>query len=152
MLFQTFLLVKTNYLIFSYMEHWNIAWKSVKNSQVLSTLYLLSVISVLYQWLVRKKIVTAQKMRFSIPDFFSKCDQTCSFLWIWAHLLKKSLMENFSFCAVCIGFLYAWYLEKATLQQYHCYLHVSYLYIADPFLSFITDPIYSVTILILLSE
>ena len=24
-----------------------------------------------------------------------------SFLRIWLHLLKKSLMENFSFCAVC---------------------------------------------------
>ena len=37
--------------------------------------------------------VTAQKMKFSIKDFFSKCD------WIWSHLLKKSLMENFSFKA-----------------------------------------------------
>ena len=33
-----------------------------------------------------------QKMKFSIKDFFS-------FLRIWSHLLKKSLMENF-FCAV----------------------------------------------------
>ena len=33
-------------------------------------------------------------------DFFSKCDQICSFLWIWSHLLKKSLMKNFIFCAV----------------------------------------------------
>ena len=33
-------------------------------------------------------------------DFFSKCDQIRSFLWIWSHLLKKSLMENFIFCAV----------------------------------------------------
>ena len=37
-------------------------------------------------------------MRFSIKDFFSKYDQIRSFLWIWSHLLKKSLMENF--CAV----------------------------------------------------
>ena len=44
--------------------------------------------------------ITAQKMKFSITDFFSKCDQICSFLWIWSHLLKKSLMENFIFCAV----------------------------------------------------
>ena len=43
---------------------------------------------------------TAQKMKFSIKDFFSKCDQICSFLRIWSHLLKKSLMENFIFCAV----------------------------------------------------
>ena len=45
--------------------------------------------------------VTAQKMKLSIKDFFSKCDQICSFLRIWSHLLKKSLMENFIFYAVC---------------------------------------------------
>ena len=32
-----------------------------------------------------------------MKDFFSKCDQICSFLRIWSHLLKKSLMENFIF-------------------------------------------------------
>ena len=45
-------------------------------------------------------IGTAQKVKFSIKDFFSECDQNRSFLWIWSHLLKKSLMENFIFCAV----------------------------------------------------
>ena len=39
-------------------------------------------------------------MKLSIKDFFSKCDQIRSFLRIWSHLLKKSLMENFIFCAV----------------------------------------------------
>ena len=39
-------------------------------------------------------------MKFSIKDFFSKCDQIRSFLEIWSHILKKSLMENFIFCAV----------------------------------------------------
>ena len=39
-------------------------------------------------------------MMFSIKDFFSKCDQILSFLRIWSHLLKKSLKENFIFCAV----------------------------------------------------
>ena len=39
-------------------------------------------------------------MKFSIKDFFSKCDQIRSFLWIWSHLLKKSSMENFVFRAV----------------------------------------------------
>ena len=33
-------------------------------------------------------------------NFFSKCDQIRSFLRIWSYLLKKSLMENFIFCAV----------------------------------------------------
>ena len=44
-----------------------------------------------------KKNITAQKMMFSIKDFFSKCDQTRRFLRIWSHLLKKFLMENFIF-------------------------------------------------------
>ena len=39
-------------------------------------------------------------MKFSINDFFSKCEQIRNFLRIWSHLLKKSLMENFIFCAV----------------------------------------------------
>ena len=44
--------------------------------------------------------LAAQKMKFYIKDFFSKCDQIRSFLRIWSHLLKKSLMEDFIFCAV----------------------------------------------------
>ena len=39
-------------------------------------------------------------MKFSIKDFFSKCDEIRSFLQIWSHLLKKFLMENLIFCAV----------------------------------------------------
>ena len=37
-----------------------------------------------------------------IKDFFSKCEQICRKLRIWSHLLKKSLMENFIFCAVYV--------------------------------------------------
>ena len=48
--------------------------------------------------MVYPEAYTAQKMKFSITDFFSKCDQ--SFLRIWSHLLKKSVLENFIFCAV----------------------------------------------------
>ena len=48
------------------------------------------------------RIYPAQKMKFSIKDFFSKCDQIRSFLRIWSHLLKRSLMENFVFCAVLV--------------------------------------------------
>ena len=44
--------------------------------------------------------VTAQKIKFSIMDFFSKCDQIRRKLRNWSHLLKKSLMEKFIFCAV----------------------------------------------------
>ena len=39
----------------------------------------------------------AQKKKFSIKDFFSKCDQIRRKLRIWSHLLKKSLIENFIF-------------------------------------------------------
>ena len=45
---------------------------------------------------------TAQKMKFSIKDFFSKCDQMRRKLQIWSHLLKKSLTENFIFCTVLV--------------------------------------------------
>ena len=51
-------------------------------------------------------------MKFSSNDFFSKCDQIrssfseCdqirSFLRIWSHLLKKSLMANFIFWVVIV--------------------------------------------------
>ena len=43
-----------------------------------------------------------QKMKFFIKDFFSIYDQilTNPFLRIWSHLQKKSIMENFIFCAV----------------------------------------------------
>ena len=40
---------------------------------------------------------TAQKMKFSIKDFFSKCVHIRRKLWIWSHLMKKSLMENLFF-------------------------------------------------------
>ena len=40
---------------------------------------------------------TAQKMKFSIKDIFSKCDQIRRKLQICSHLLKKSLIENLTF-------------------------------------------------------
>ena len=42
----------------------------------------------------------ALKVKFSIKDVFSKCDQIRRKLRIWSHLVKKSLMENFIFCAL----------------------------------------------------
>ena len=58
-------------------------------------------------WALQQKISfkpdasnTAQKMKFSIKDFFSTCDQIRRKRRIWSHLLKKSLMKNFIFCAV----------------------------------------------------
>ena len=43
---------------------------------------------------------TQQKVKFSIKDFLSKSDQIRNRLQIWSHLLKKTLIENFIFCAV----------------------------------------------------
>ena len=45
---------------------------------------------------------TAQKIKFSITDFFSKCDQIRWKLQIWSHLLKKSVIVNFIFCEVML--------------------------------------------------
>ena len=57
-------------------------------------------IKVFFFWMQIFSYFTAQKMKFSIKDFFSKCYQIRSFLRIWSHLLKKSLMEIFIFCVV----------------------------------------------------
>ena len=51
---------------------------------------------------VGSRTLTAQKMKFSIKDFFSKCNQIGGKLRIWSHLLKKSLIENFICCAVTL--------------------------------------------------
>ena len=45
-------------------------------------------------------IHNVQNMMFPMRGFFSKYGQIHSFLPIWSHILKKSLMENFIFCAV----------------------------------------------------
>ena len=39
-------------------------------------------------------------MKYSINDFFRKCYQIRRKLRMWSYLPKKSLMENFIFCAV----------------------------------------------------
>ena len=52
-----------------------------------------------FKWVKSISAVTTQKMKFSNKNFFSKCDQIRSCLWIWSHLLKKFVMENFIFCA-----------------------------------------------------
>ena len=61
--------------------------------------------------------VTAQKMKFSTKDFFSKCGQIRIFSRIWSHLLGKSLMENFIF-------LCSWYKFKGGLIWVVQCLHV----------------------------
>ena len=52
-----------------------------------------------------------KKMKFSIKEFFIKCDQIRSFLRMWSHLLKKkNFMKNFIF--LCSD-----YLEHMALQN-----------------------------------
>ena len=56
---------------------------------------------------------TAPKLKFSIRDFFSKCDQIHSFLWIWSHLLKKFSFENFIFMQTSfLSFLDQRFIDK----------------------------------------
>ena len=74
-------------------------------------------------WVFPFEVYTAQKMKFSIKDFLSKCDQIHSFLGIWLHLLKKSAVEKFIFCAVICqsltrhDFLILYILIKASAQE-----------------------------------
>ena len=46
------------------------------------------------------KKASNKKMKFSIKDFLSNCDQIRRKLRIWSHLQKKFLMENVIFCAM----------------------------------------------------
>ena len=67
-----------------------------------------------------------KKMKFSIKDFFSKCDQIRSFLRIWSHVLKKCLMENFIFYAVCSVYRkkqYYFWLFAFWSKIRSCWLH-----------------------------
>ena len=64
-----------------------------------------------------------KKMKFSIKDFFSKCDQIrsfCSFLRIWPHLPKKSLMGNFTF-AQCQRELLHWFYATFGVIYYFAF-------------------------------
>ena len=60
----------------------------------------------------------AQKIKFSIKDFLSKCDQMGSLLRIWSHLLKKFLIENFIFCAVRIKQCIDSNNQKINIEEY----------------------------------
>ena len=61
---------------------------------------------------------TAQKMKFSIKDFFSKRDQIRSFLQIWSHLLKKSFIDlSFIFYAVFRLLTWEEFFQKWNLHR-----------------------------------
>ena len=74
-------------------------------------------------------MVTAQKMKFPIKDFFRKCDQIRQKLLVWPHLLKKYLMGNFIFCAV--GFSDSKPVAKTNLQHKTKYLDVNPFMVID---------------------
>ena len=59
------------------------------------------------------------KMKFSIEDFFSKCYQINRKLRIWSCLLKKSLMENFIFCALTIHTILSFFCLLTTWSYAH---------------------------------
>ena len=60
-------------------------------------------------------------MKFSIKDFLSKCDQIRRKLRIWSHLQKKSLMENFIFCAVSVIYDIAFPLKEFSVGVHENY-------------------------------
>ena len=70
--------------------------------QCLCNIYMLNMLYMLCKHYFSCLFRTAQKMKFSIKDSFSKCDQICSLLRIWSYLLDKSIEENFIFCAVFV--------------------------------------------------
>ena len=61
-------------------------------------------------------------MKFSIKDFFSKCDQFWSFLRIWSHLLRKSLMENFHFLCSVYCSVFCHFPTPSFLHSYNVHL------------------------------
>ena len=78
------------------LQNLQVPWEEVK---LMKNVYEQVIFSVIIQT-VQLKFDTAQKMKFSITDFFSKYDQIRRELRIWSHLLTKSVMENFIFCVV----------------------------------------------------
>ena len=58
------------------------------------------------------KTVTAQKMKFSVKEFFY---EICRFLRICLHLLKKIINVNFIFCA-------EWNVTQVLLEKDDCFI------------------------------
>ena len=66
----------------------------------------------------------AQKMYFSIKEYFSKYGQIRRKLWIWSHLLKKSLIKTSSFMQ-CKQHLNILKIKK--LMTYENYFHFKHI-------------------------
>ena len=73
-----------------------------------------------------------KKMKFSMKDSSSKCDQIRRKLRIWTHSLEKSLMENFIFCAVIrchIGFFERLFNLELSSHSFHKITFASFCYL-----------------------
>ena len=69
-------------------------------------------------------------MKFTVKDFFGKCDQIRRRLQIWSQLLKKSLKENFIFCAVFITGITVQVKFAHSIEAYKKYFkHVEIMFI-----------------------
>ena len=66
----------------------------------------------------------AQKMKFSVKDFFSKCDQVRSFLWIFSAMLvyHKTLIV-YSILVVFISDVLSVFLKLKFQYNYFCLSH-----------------------------
>ena len=66
---------------------------------------------------------TSDFTKFSMKDFFNKCDPIRRKLRIWSNLLKKPSTEKFTFCEVS-NFKLTYYLLEFlffTLRKYHVF-------------------------------
>ena len=75
------------------------------------------------------RCITEQKMKFSIKDFFSKCDEIRRKLWIWLHLLKKCFIENFFFCAVSVSLLVLHIINHYVYARRHLSIFGNHIFI-----------------------
>ena len=80
-----FIIFYVRYMVGQRCSIWNVQWNRKQKTAISA---------------ISENTHTAHKMKFSIKDFFSKCDQIGCLQRICSHLMKKSLMENFIFCAV----------------------------------------------------
>ena len=73
-----------------------------------------------------------EKIKFSIKDFFIKFDQTRWSQRVWSNLLKKSLMEDFTFCTGTVNPI------MHNVEQWPPTCEVAILYIGECYLEFKT--------------
>ena len=139
--FSNILLVKTNYLVSSYMEHRSIDWKSPKNNHILSILFIyhsyqsfISYITLSWRRPLSCRNQSIYLLRKSMDWFLYDNGR-----------LHERVKQN----QICIGFPCVSFLEKVTLQHYY---HLSMFYYLSLFIIYHWSLMHSLTILTLLSE